>query len=181
MNTNKPLADNPNTLKRQPTGSWKPVSAIGAARQTIGVDKMASKVDIIMDKVAKVLSTESKEEKNETKKQEKQEKKAAMEKHGKDCPCSTCKQKYGFSKKGSYIKLAGVLPPGTWTKLRVVGDKAKAISEITSSGAKVFEHEGNVYYQHAKNLFEHMNPSDVFSNKKRLSGGGWSKHAKHMP
>ena len=61
IDSTKPLADNPKTLKRQPTGSWKPVSAVGAARQTLGVDKMASKVDIIMDKVAKVLSTAARE------------------------------------------------------------------------------------------------------------------------
>lgn len=56
------LADNPKTLKRQPTGSWKPVSAIGTERQSLGVDKLAmNKVDIVFNKVAKVLSTSDRE------------------------------------------------------------------------------------------------------------------------
>lgn len=42
MNTLKPLSSNPATLKRQPSGSFKPVSAIGAQRQTLAVDKVAS-------------------------------------------------------------------------------------------------------------------------------------------
>ncbi len=42
IDSTKAFADNPKTLKRQPTGSWKPVSAIGASRQTLGVDKVAS-------------------------------------------------------------------------------------------------------------------------------------------
>jgi hypothetical protein len=53
-NNTKPFSDNPKTLKRQPVGSWKPVTAIGAARQTLGVDKIAmSKADVVMAKIAK--------------------------------------------------------------------------------------------------------------------------------
>ena len=53
-NNVKPFSSNPTTLKRQPTGSWKPVSAVGASRQTLGVDKIAmSKADAIMAKLAK--------------------------------------------------------------------------------------------------------------------------------
>lgn len=54
IDSTKAFADNPKTLKRQPTGSWKPISAVGAARQTIAVDKLASaKADAIMAKLAK--------------------------------------------------------------------------------------------------------------------------------
>ena len=253
MNTNKPFADNPNTLKRQPAGSWKPVSAIGAARQTIGVDKLGSKADIIMAKVAKVLSTQAREhiskknfaipsKKNKSNPAghgaypipDKVHARAALSmvsQHGSSTQKAEVRAKVhakfpniGQEKKaglppGTYVgqeawearhpeinnpveieanrkarfrarhrilgaikdhlsKKASKLPPGAWTKLRTVGNKAKAIEQITASGAKVIEHEGSVYYQHAKNLFEHMNPTDVFSNKKRLAGGGWSKHAK---
>ena len=53
IDSTKAFADNPKTLKRQPTGSWKPVSAIGASRQTTGVDKMGSvKAEAIMAKIA---------------------------------------------------------------------------------------------------------------------------------
>ena len=62
MNILKPFASNPKTLKRQPTGSFKPISALGAGRQEIGVDKLAmTRADIIMAKVAKVLSTGARE------------------------------------------------------------------------------------------------------------------------
>jgi hypothetical protein len=58
------LADDPKTLKRQPTGSWKPVTAIGAARQTIGVDKMGSvKADAIMAKIAKAFEKQDRPKK----------------------------------------------------------------------------------------------------------------------
>lgn len=50
----KPLSSNPKTLKRQPSGSFQPVSAIGASRQEIGVDKMASKAEQIMNKIAEL-------------------------------------------------------------------------------------------------------------------------------
>jgi hypothetical protein len=46
------MADNPNTLKRPNMGSFPVINAIGSKRQTLGVDKMASKAEIIMSKIA---------------------------------------------------------------------------------------------------------------------------------
>jgi hypothetical protein len=50
-----PFSSNPRTLKRQPTHSFKAISAIGAARQSNSIDKLGSaKAQAIMDKLAEI-------------------------------------------------------------------------------------------------------------------------------
>ena len=46
------VAANPNTIKRPNMGSFPMISAIGAGKQTMGVDKLGSKADVIMAKIA---------------------------------------------------------------------------------------------------------------------------------
>jgi len=170
VESKKLFANDPKTLKRQPTGSWKPVSAIGAARQTLGVDKMGSaKADAVMKKIEGWKTTSA----------------LAGGVIGAGVGLhEVSKAKQGKSKSmkidetGRYLKIAGVFPPGAWTKLRSVGNKAEEIAKITASGAKVFEHEGNVYYQHAKNIFDKPSSGDVLSNKRLVVPGSFgSKHA----
>lgn len=50
-----PFSSNPRTLKRQPTHSFKAVSAVGAARQSNSIDKLGSaKAQAILYKLAEV-------------------------------------------------------------------------------------------------------------------------------